>query len=128
MIILTKFSIGDSVWIVCKHRGKKFVTCPICKGTGEILIQGKDYTCPECYGNKGYDEYTKLDQHFVDYSGVVGEITVRIHNHEKDNKIQYMIDSTGIGSGSLWDEKQVFGSQEEALAYCNMKNLGDELS
>ena len=38
---------------VCYYSEQKEVKCPVCKGKGEIKLEGKTYNCPECHG-RGY--------------------------------------------------------------------------
>ncbi len=37
-----------------------------------------------------------------------------------------MITETGIGTGTIWSEEDLFHSKAEAEAYCNMKNQLEE--
>ncbi len=52
MKIETKFNVGDEVFVCQKHSKCERVTCKICMGKGNVLINGKYFQCPECYGNK----------------------------------------------------------------------------
>lgn len=43
---------GTPFWRINLYRKDKEVKCPICKGKGEITLEGKTFSCPECYGRK----------------------------------------------------------------------------
>lgn len=46
----TKYHLGARVFIVDKKT--KEVPCEACSGKGEVVLKGKTYECPSCYGFK----------------------------------------------------------------------------
>ena len=44
---------GTPFWTISFYQEEKQTECPICKGKGEIKLEGKEYECPECHG-RGY--------------------------------------------------------------------------
>ena len=41
---------GTPFWTISFYPEEKTVKCPVCKGKGEIKLEGKEYECPECHG------------------------------------------------------------------------------
>ena len=48
---------GTPFWYISLYKKQKKEKCPVCKGKGEVKIEGRVYDCPECHGWK-----TKLVQ------------------------------------------------------------------
>ena len=44
---------GTPFWTISFYQEEKKIECPICKGKGEVKLEGKVYACPECDGS-GY--------------------------------------------------------------------------
>ena len=44
---------GTPFWTISFYPEEKQIECPVCKGKGEVKLEGKAYDCPECYG-RGY--------------------------------------------------------------------------
>lgn len=135
MNINTKYNIGDLVYTVIEKDAYRKIACKCCKATGKVLIDGNDYTCPKCDGNSSH-KVCSGRRFLVWESGVVGKITTEHEVNTDSNsnmftvdvnngigaEIKYMIDSTGIGSGTLWNEDRLFPSREEASAFCDVEN------
>lgn len=122
MKLETKFDLGDTVYAVWKTREKLHMPCSACDGTGSINLKDEIYRCPKCYGSGGREEYTNRDRYYIDQISTVGLVCAEASIDKDHNEIIYMIKSTGIGSGTTWHEKDLFGSEKEALAYCDKKN------
>ena len=123
MNIKTKYNIGDIVVPISRGGYNKFIPCKTCSGIGIITVKetNKKITCPECYGRKGESKFSHTE-YFVrkEYLGQIGNI--RTDNYPNDIKIQYMLDSSGIGSGILWNENDLFKTVNEAENECKKRN------
>lgn len=131
MTIKTKYNLGDFVYTVSikKSRIKIPNNCPVCKDEGQVKLNEKSYTCPEC---RGYTYTTKegKDEWYVnDCEGHIGKIDVEMYHsiyvngdQRQASKIKYMLDTTGVGTGTVWREKNLFPSKEEAETECIKRN------
>lgn len=119
MIITTRFSIGDKVWLGTTRWMSKPIACPRCAGAGRFKLNdagGKEFsvTCPDCYGHGSDHEY--------DFRPMIEQLTVgsvRYDSHDVGEKESYMCIETGVGSGSIWTGKVLFATREEAEVAAN---------
>ena len=133
----TTFNFGDTVYLIRKSQEKVWKKCPFCDGAGDIT--GKDDNtrmCPACFGHTGKHCLTDRMSWSTGDSMTIGEIRVQARCEViKSNELfsnygsqdtlyveQYMCYETGIGSGTLWDEENLFLSQTEADAACLKRN------
>ena len=130
MLIETKYNYRDTVYpISTRFETFKIPTnCPACNDKGKVELNGNNYTCPKCRGYT-YREVEGDIEYYVAFSqGKVGKIDINIYDPKYEGKygnkseIRYMLDSTGIGSGTVWEEDNLFLSREEAQAECDMRN------
>jgi len=123
MDIKTKYDLGQFVYTIRKCGSEKFVTCGLCGGTGNVVINGKERTCPDCYGIGGNNEWVPEKWRVLERSHI-GKVEVALYTDatKGKNRTVYMINSTGIGSGTLWDEDHVFLSDQEAQDECVKRN------
>ena len=136
MEIITKFNFGQRVQAIVQGQEYYKEKCPLCEGTGKVQVKTTVVCCFEngCYGN-GYINKSKPSAWYipkdVDSIGwsnfVVQKIGIEMHN--PNNKrvsrnrswIYYMAD----GSGTMWDENNLFASEDEAQKECNKRNAID---
>ena len=79
MQITTKFSPGDTVWLIVDDRELVFVTCAFCAGEGNIKgANQQSVLCPECYGKTGKTEYRDTKWLLRLEAMTVGRVEVRI--------------------------------------------------
>jgi|688.fasta_scaffold614313_1 hypothetical protein len=131
MKLETKFSIGDYVYIIHKHGQNKHVPCKTCGGKGGITFEGNRFECVNCYGNGGKDEWIPEKWQVTHKKTKVGNVRVEMYDEKyytenpekREKQISYMVSSTGIGSGSIWYEKEIFKTLKEAEAECKKRNL-----
>lgn len=118
--IETKFSIGDVVYrsgivTVTKHH-----PCPDCKGSTKwkaISPAGGEYEfrCPRCAAS--YQSNRDLSLAYSTFDPSVSRLTigsVRVDTHDERGANQYMCVETGVGSGSIYHEADLFHTKEEA--------------
>lgn len=135
MQITTKFSIGDTVYPITEKKTPVLVSCPRCNGIGTMqLMSGDEIPCNYlgcergkiCTGSK--HKWQRAHVH-----GVVGQIRVEVtagefcYNYKSENggdgtAILYMLDSTGVRTGTLWDEADLSTSLKDARAECDRRN------
>lgn len=117
MNITTKYSIGDKVWIGRTQWQDKSIVCPECVN-GYIKIQLKSgqeshAKCPVCYGRGRYavwDFYPSVEEFTI---GSVGYDSAS----PPEEQFSYMCIETGVGTGSIWYEHNIFTTKEEAEQY-----------
>ena len=81
----------------------------------------KTRRCPDCGGNGGHREWECDKWHVCNKScGRIGKIIVEIYDGKEEYK--YMLDSTGVGSGTLWSEDVLFLNEIDAQIECNKRN------
>jgi len=129
MKITTKFDLDEIVYVIQKGGYSEFINCPTCEGVGRITVEatGEELTCPKCYGRGGHAEWIPhLWGVKHEYTSSVGRIdTVRYSAGE--NKNTYMLEATGIGSGTLWPEDSLFHTLDEAKQECSVRNEAEEI-
>ena len=132
MQIKTKYNLGEQVYPIRLGRHSEHIKCKICEGKGEVTINNteKIISCPECYGQGGRTVW--LNDKWgvcVGSIGYIGKISVEIYDkayEEGKREYRYMLDSTGVGGGTLWKEDMLFTTKEEAEKECEIRNNSSE--
>lgn len=124
-MLAPKYKLNQIVYTVCQvdDYENRHVECDVCNSTGTVHIDGKgDYNCPKCRGDT---RKICIGRKFRKRSsGHVGKIQTEEyaskykHRWDCKSNIRYMIDSTGVGSGTFYYENEVFPSEEEADDFC----------
>jgi hypothetical protein len=129
MTIKTKFNMGDKVFPIRERKPKIFTKCETCLGSRSITTKETSITlkCPACYGGGGSTDYgdPEWSISYESYSDIGKiEVTIRNDNNSEEviNKERYMIQSTGIGSGTVWDSSNLFLTEKEAQSECDKRN------
>lgn len=124
MIIETKFSLRDIVYGIVRVPTSEPVTCPKCNGSKRLALKDLPETvqCFNCRGKGTVGEYAGhkwlISNHTPSKIGSVqANFTIG-----KDPEIRYMLDRTGVGSGTLWKEKDLFKTEEKARIICDERN------
>ena len=121
MIIETKHSVGDKVFYgTCSYQGS-YIECPDCLGTKEWEVRFPDgetikvdcQTCTRGYQTTGT---IKVDSH----SPLVRELTVGEVGFE-DGQGRYMCIETGIGSGNVYFDKNLFKNRSDAMKFAEVQ-------
>ena len=142
MNIETRFNIGQEVVRVARRKHEAFDPCPACEGAGRLCVERKDGTtqesyCDECKG-RGRVRQIWYDLYEIQSKSRVGQIEVKLRHRqlwegEPTREERYMIEETGIGSGSVhalngegekavWTHSHLFASEAEAEAFCESEN------
>jgi hypothetical protein len=127
--ITTKYSIGDKVFHASLTTERRQHPCPDCKGEKKWSAKspaGMEYTfaCPRCSANYNNDRDLMLD--YSAYTPLVGWLTIGSiqYNTAKgsyDEGARYMCQETGIGSGTVYNESDLFPTEEDALGAAKIK-------
>ena len=137
MIFSTKYNINDMVYHIALRKKQEFVKCTACNAHGRItLLDGETTECPKCHGDGGKTQY--LDECWLmDRTLTIGQVRSKVTNMKKtgifDNvgefelgadkkEVEYMAYETGIGSGTIWREEDLFPSFAEATEECDKRN------
>jgi hypothetical protein len=124
----TKFDMGQIVHVISQTRASKVLEpCPTCLGEGCIPVRGESFVCPKCNGSKNVTQ-TAYVWHVAE-SSTVGQIeicTSRETLDDAETDVRYMLRATGIGSGRVYDEHELWaGTREEAQAEADRRNIED---
>lgn len=130
--INTKYSVGDKVYLADTHGKVEKAPCPDCLGAKKwdlVSPAGVEYKidCPRCSGQYQSEKAHSLD--FTNYVPYVTKLTigsVRVDTND-DNSITYMCVETGVGGGRVYNENQLFETEEEALVEATAKAAGRNL-
>ena len=129
-VIETKFGIGDVVYTSGTTTERRQHDCPDCLGSRKWLARSPagaeiEFDCPRCGG--GYQSNSKLS---LSYSWHVPAVARRTIGQIKalagvrsdwDRGHEYMCHETGIGSGSLYREEDLYATEEEARVAAQAK-------
>jgi predicted RNA-binding Zn-ribbon protein involved in translation (DUF1610 family) len=134
MKIETKFNVGDTVYAIAHFSEEKFITCPTCNGLLKITINGKTFTCPDCYGHGGEKIWLPKKWDIYNEEGMLAGYNhvnkIDIDINKKGMEIRYILGTkySKSESGTLWLEEDLFFSKEKALKECEKRNLELEKS
>lgn len=128
--LITKFDIGDTVWHATTVTEKRQHRCPDCLGSRKwkaVSPAGAEFDapCPRCTASYQSDRSLSLDYSVMAPSArrlTVGKIkasTATGDDYDAGNS--YMCLETGIGSGSIYREADLFATEAEALAAAQIK-------
>ena len=114
------YRIGMTVILADTRWGGEQAPCKMCKGRGQLTLPIPDTNeltnaeCPKCYG-KGYKNGNwRFHPHVCTLT--VGSIQVNTWSNRdgRDDRIRYMAIESGIGSGSVFSQRDLYPSQHEA--------------
>lgn len=120
--ITTKYSVGDTVFRAGTTSERKQHPCPDCLGTRKWKATspaGSDYEfgCPRC--SASYNAKDDLRLNYSAYAPYVEKLTIgsiQVNtapmSHSEGNS--YMCVETGVGSGSVYREADLFETKEAA--------------
>lgn len=124
--ITTKFSIGDTVYHATTTTESKRHPCPDCLGARKWQTKspaGREYEfgCPRC--SSGYISDRDISLDYSTFVARASRLTIGQVRAQSggDEKHEYMCHETGIGSGTLYNEDNLFASEAEALDAATIK-------
>lgn len=123
-MLQAKYRVGQKVYAVSNRSDSRqiHVNCDVCNFTGKVKVEGREekYECPVCHGKTKTEHYGyKYVISF--YKATIGK--VRIEEYAKKyrkekSEVTYMLEETGVGSGSIWREDRLFPTEKEANDFC----------
>jgi len=133
MEIKTKYNFGQRVQAIVQGQEQYSEICALCDGTGKVQVKTEVTNCfaNGCYGN-GYIRRNKASAWYIPNDAdafnwsnfVIQKIGVELYNpnnkkySDKRSWIYYMSDS----NGTMWDENNIFASEEDAQRECDIRN------
>jgi hypothetical protein len=137
VIVDTKYDYGQHLYCLTRSNvDLPAVCCDACEGEKVVVVRGEKFSCPKC-GGKGVLVKTAHGW-IVGGSGTVGHVRAtraRVDNFTNFEwwepepvegslltRVEYMLDSTGVGSGTIWPEGNLFPSRESAQAEADSRN------
>ena len=124
MIIETKFDLGQKVYKVLFIPTTLQIKCQTCDGKGQIFLHGEDFRCPK-YCDNGFRKETAPPKWEVGGPFKIGKVGVQFFekpDEHNTNEITYMFYQTGVGSGTLHQEKDIFPSIDTAAREAERRN------
>lgn len=107
MDIKTKFNLGDHVYGITHGFRNVKTPCKTCNSSGKLeTTVGISVKCPHCY--RGYSYTDEPIAWYISNSGIIGNVKFSLFcdsDKNNENERKYMISSTGIGSGQIWDDR-----------------------
>jgi hypothetical protein len=129
MKLESKYDTGHVVSMISYEEAKRVVECSTCLRTGKVKIGEEEFICPKCNGRSVHIQWNGR-KWFVKGSSEVGKIQIVFQtlgyesNDEPHGRphVTYMLAETGVGSGQIWGEKDLFASREDAQIECDKRN------
>jgi hypothetical protein len=124
---IPRFSVGDEVFVATVTTTEKHVECPDCLGSRKWTVStpaGETFevdcqTCRHGYEVRGFLVVSELTP--VVYRTTIG--SVRLDTHD-ERPVSYMVEATGVGTGQIWYEDDIFVL--EALAWARAAEIAAE--
>jgi hypothetical protein len=136
----TKYELGQTVCLLQKAEHYRIVNCITCAQSGKVSIGAEEFVCPACQGRSARRLFAGW-KWYIDYdNAVIGKIQIELVIGEEwrrsshgrrpecaystgtEYTVSYMVDVTGIGSGTVWREENIFTSKAEAAEECLRRN------
>lgn len=128
-VIETAYDVGDTVWHASTHQTSRQHPCPDCLGERKWTARspaGTDYevACPRCA--TPYMSNRTLGLTYMWHEPAVSKLTIGLVRANADTwdgpaKHEYMCRETGVGSGSIYKEADLYPTEEAARAAADMK-------
>jgi hypothetical protein len=128
--ITTKYSVGDVVYHAGTTTEGRKHPCPDCNGTRHWMAKspaGDDFSfaCPRCAAS-----YSARDELSLSYTAftpniqrlTIGSVRYDSHSYSEGAVTEYMCHETGVGSGSIYKETDLFASEEDALRVAEIRS------
>lgn len=124
-MLKAKYKVGQKVCAVSNRSDSRkiHVECDVCNSTGKVKIEGsdKEYECPVCHGRMKTEHYGY--KYVISYyEATIGKVEIQEYSkkYEKKHKseVRYMLEETGVGSGTIWREDRLFATEKEAADFC----------
>lgn len=133
----SKFSIGDKVFYPKINRVVKQIPCPDCLGEKVWTVTSPagstyQFACPRC--SDGYNKFSNGELEYPEYEMEIQQLTIGKIYYEATkygNRLRYMCEETGVGSGTLYDEDDLSldrdYAEKQGKINCKIKNDKDPI-
>lgn len=122
MIVKTKFDLGQEVYKISFHTKSIRVTCKTCLGKGIVILKKEEFSCPKC-NRLGFKNQTEPQEWRVSGPYRIGNVKTNLfEKYINKNEILYMMDETGIGTGTIHREEHLMSSRKAAEKAAREKN------
>lgn len=129
-VLTTKYSIGDVVYFGTTLQERKQHPCPDCLGTKKWSATSPagasyEFACPRCSAFYNGDRDLMLE--YTAHAPYVTKLTIGSIQYDTNNDAwhhggaRYMAVETGVGSGSIYAEADLFATEDEARAAALVK-------
>ena len=127
--LTTKYSIGDVVWRAGTTTERKQHPCPDCQGSRKWKATSPaggeyEFRCPRCSASSTSDHDMSLAYTAsvpIVQRLTIGSIQYNTEPGSYDHGARYMCRETGVGSGSVYSEDELFETEEAATAAATAK-------
>jgi len=124
--IKPKYKIGQEVYKINWCNPTTWKTCEACNGATFVHIKenGKQISCPDCRGVGKHSIYLGT-RWAIGSKLTIGKIQIEQFDTEyndHEDRITYMCRETGVGTGSVYEEKDLFTSLKAAESEVNKRN------
>ena len=126
MILESKYNIGDPVYRGDYNIKANYIKCDICDGDGLLRIVVKNepmiVNCGSCGGKGNHLNGRTFDVNTRKLH--IGSIRYDSYNGNPNNKpvhFSYMCGETGVGTGSVFYEDELFDTEEAALEWAEIR-------
>jgi len=125
MILTSKYNIGDVIYEIASRSHRMDVECPECNGKSANTSESWA-KCQKCNNAGTVVKYSPRVWTPTQCVLTVGMIKCEVGYKDK---VEYMCNETGIGSGRLYNEEEIYSSMNDAIAECYKRNKeGTELT
>jgi hypothetical protein len=128
-VIETLYSVGDVVWHAGTTTEQRQHPCPDCNGTRQwkaVSPAGDEFTfaCPRC--NASYSSRDDMSLKYSAFTPSVNRLTIGSVRHDsrpfnEEPRTEYMCRETGVGSGTVYRESDLFADEAAALRAAEVK-------
>lgn len=123
-MLQAKYRVGQKVYAVSNRSDtrKIHVNCDVCDSTGKVKVKGREeeYKCPVCHGRTETEHYGY--KYVISIcKATIGKVQIEEYAkkyRKEKSRVTYMLEETGVGSGSIWNEDRLFATENEANDFC----------
>lgn len=124
----TRYNVGDVVWLAGTAVERKQHPCPDCLGTRHWLARSPagaelEFACPRC--SSGFQSNRELSLDYSQHAPRVERLTIGQvgfdHWGGDEPGPRYMAHETGVGGGTVYRERDLFPTEDEARATAEIR-------
>ena len=117
-----KYGIGDILWVMRRKSETKWGSCPACKGTGVIRVNGKDCPCPAQSSRPGHSDHWCAKRTIWLYTAPEPILVDRVYMQKADEN-GWTDRQNWYGSREMiYHETILFRDRQQAEQFCGEDN------